>query len=491
MSPLDTDADQPLPQPLGEFHARFSIELMKSMDAETLPPKAKVDAFTDAYFQHLYHRAPVIDRADLQTEPSKLLSQAICMVGSLLRHPGIQSPLQESEEYYCKAKALLYANYEVDHRNILKALCLLIFRNVSPPKVLTLDCSWQWTGLATRLAYQMGLHRESTYSKLTNPGNARRMMWFLFAQDKLLSACFGRPSFIRTAELDLRPLQLQDFERQDIQAEIFIEYVKLGMITGHMVDCHGREGQPQYGEVTAILQSLQQWINNLTSQLRLYDGNDRRYFRRDVCELHINYFVCVVVLCRLFGTSLPPATASAVSLVASSCISHLYEEIIFRDEINYMMPLNNWFLMVACAPQIQQSSTCQGKDTLCTEELKKLMTALRYMNLKWPPARILLAIIERLAAKSHQEMNSLGQTPDSSLHMDSLSETWSRILPHSDLRALFPFPTSLSPRIQHPDVGSEDTADYMALERMDDMGNDDLDWIFHEYQLGYMEASLN
>ncbi|KAJ5793187.1 uncharacterized protein N7503_009165 [Penicillium pulvis] len=250
MSPLETVPGQPLPQPMGAFHARFSSELLRSMDATSLPPKAKVEAFTDAYFEHIYHRAPIVDRADLHLEePSMLISQAICMVGSLLRHPSLRSPLEESEEYYCKAKALVYSNYEMDHRNTLKALCLLIFRNVTPPNVLTLDCSWQWTGMATRLAYQMGLHRESTYSNLTNPGSARRMMWFLFVEDKAQSACFGRPSVIRTAEMDLRPLQLDDFESQNLQAEIFIEYVKLNMIMGHIVDRHGRQSESHQEQV--------------------------------------------------------------------------------------------------------------------------------------------------------------------------------------------------------------------------------------------------
>jgi hypothetical protein len=43
-----------------------------------------------------------------------------------------------------------------------------------------LDSSYQWLGMAIRLAYQMGLHRESTYSKLENPGSARRIMWSLY-----------------------------------------------------------------------------------------------------------------------------------------------------------------------------------------------------------------------------------------------------------------------------------------------------------------------
>ncbi|KAJ5644599.1 hypothetical protein N7507_010610 [Penicillium longicatenatum] len=290
--------------------------------------------------------------------------------------------------------------------------------------------------------------------------------------------------------MDLRPLRLDDFECQNIQAELFMEFVKLNVIMGQIVDHHGQQGESQQVEVTAMLQSLRQWISDLPPQLRLYDGHDRRPFRRDICELHVNYFVCIVVLCRLYGGSLPPTTASATSLVASSCISHLFEELNFRDEINYLMPLNNWFLMVACAPQIQQNAACQGKDKLCTEELNKLIAALRHMHLKWPPVRILLGIIERLVIRSHQEINSLSHVSSFLLDSDYIGDTWTRLIPHADLRSLFPFPSSLSPRIQHVEVGSEENVDSLAMGRMVDLGNDDLDWIFHEYQLGFMEASI-
>lgn len=180
MDPLVSHNEYPVPQVEGTARNRFSREILKAMDATSLPPRVKVEALADTYFQHLYQRAPVIDRDDLfKGQPSYLICQTLCLMGSILRHPGIQSPLEESDEYYCKAKALLFANHEADHHQVLKALCLLSFRNITPPRVLSLESAYQWLGMAMRLAYQMGLHRESTYSQLENPGNARRIMWTL------------------------------------------------------------------------------------------------------------------------------------------------------------------------------------------------------------------------------------------------------------------------------------------------------------------------
>lgn len=181
MSPLAPLQGHAVPESVGSMRDTFSKELLRAVGATSLPPKSQIEAYADSYFQHLYHRAPIIDRADVSTgQPSIIMSQTMCVIGSVLRHSGIHSPLEESEAYYCRVKALLYTNHEPDQRKVLKALCILAFRNITPPKVVSLDCSWQWIGIATRLAHQMGFHREETYSQIPNPGNARRIMWFLF-----------------------------------------------------------------------------------------------------------------------------------------------------------------------------------------------------------------------------------------------------------------------------------------------------------------------
>ncbi|KAJ5662352.1 uncharacterized protein N7477_009968 [Penicillium maclennaniae] len=301
----------------------FSKELLQAVEATSLPPKSQIEAYRDSYFKQHYHRAAIIDRADFSTDhPSLIPTQAICLLGSMLRYSGIHSPIEESEPYYNKVKALLYANYEPDQRNVLKALCILAFRNITPPKVVSLDCSWQWIGMASRLAQQMGFHREETYVQLPTPGNARRIMWFLFTEDKLVTACFGRPSLFGDFDFKIRPLKLEDFEIPDLQAELCIEYRNLNVILGRLVDCHGRKGEASQEEVLlstpeaaplsnniqalSLLQSLQNWTHNLPLNLHLFTDQIRNPFRRDIYEVHINYFVCVIVFFRLFGYTCSP-----------------------------------------------------------------------------------------------------------------------------------------------------------------------------------------
>lgn len=165
----------------GSFPEHIKNEILRVTGATSLPPLSKVHVFAETYYKHLYHIAPVIDRADLVVEePSIVLLQAICLIGSQLRYPRDQSPTLFSESCYLKIKTLIYTKHEHDNFAMLKTLCILCFWVVTPPVVVSLDSSYHWLGIAVRLAYQLGLHRELTYSKLSNPGAARRIFWFLF-----------------------------------------------------------------------------------------------------------------------------------------------------------------------------------------------------------------------------------------------------------------------------------------------------------------------
>lgn len=180
MSPSSSNAASPITKP-GTFPAPVYDEVIKVTDATSLPPRSRVQIFADAYFGQVYHRAPIIDREDLLgDEPSVLLLQSICLVGSLLRYPKDQPPMALSEPYYRKIKTLFYANHEADSFVVLKAISLLCFWIMTPPVTVSLDTAWHWLGVAVRLAQHMGLHRESSCLKLPSPGAARRVMWFLF-----------------------------------------------------------------------------------------------------------------------------------------------------------------------------------------------------------------------------------------------------------------------------------------------------------------------
>jgi hypothetical protein len=247
-------------------------EILTIIDPKSSPPAILLNAYIDAYFQHIFHQFPVVDHADLFSgRPSLALQQAICMVGTMLRHPKGPDILAENEKYYYNAKTLIHTNHEEDPITVLKVLCLLSTRNLAGPVLLTIDCAWHWLGIAIRLLQQMGLHRESMCVACANPGIARKIAWCLFVriprtklaltnsikvQDKLLSGAFGRPTCIKENEFDVRPLMEGDFESPGIQSLIFIQLAKIASILGSILDLRWRSAKDVQTQVWSSGRSL-------------------------------------------------------------------------------------------------------------------------------------------------------------------------------------------------------------------------------------------
>lgn len=162
--------------------------------------------------------------------------------------------------------------------------------------------------------------------------------------------------------------------------------------------------------------------------------------------------------------------ASTASLVASSCLARLYQEIDDHDEINYLMPVHNWHLMVACVPQIHQDTLFHDEDDLCNAELDTLSMALRCMRLKWPPANNVLTTIDRLrATKDEVKRPSEGyQWP-----MGSCPEG-------CELKSLFPFQRDMCPRMALIDLDFDNAAIGRESASVPTTTGA-MDWIFDEF----------
>ncbi|OQU94373.1 Fungal specific transcription factor domain-containing protein [Cladophialophora immunda] len=450
-------------------------EFMKVTGAASLPPEKRVEAYAEAFFKYVYHRMAIIDRSDLQTDRhSLLLSQALCLVGTLLRHPRGTSPLHSGEIYYVRAKTLLSVNHERDHLTILKSLCLLACWNVTPATMVSLDGSWHWIGLAIRLALQIGIHKDATCSQLPNAGVARRIAWYLFSQDKFQTAYFGRPMCMQPKDFDVRRLRLEDFETPDEQAEIFMEYTRLASILGGMLETQRPEYVSSMDKDLGILESLRNWVHELPPHIQLYDTRGRKVYRRDVYEIHIIYFVNII----MFHLCVPAVRSTATSiaaLVASSCLARLYEEIEWRDDINYFLSVHHWYVMVACVPQAHYSASLYDPDNLCTEELNIFIKILEQMRTKWPAVETLLKKVERL------RQSPLGQMDNGSGHMGTLQDgtASSGSVPMSTIAALFPFPSSVCPRmgLLEEDITQQGDFSLIAAQAFSD---EDLDRFFAE-----------
>jgi len=438
---------------VGSFSKMIEGQALAATGAARSPPQSMIDALSATYFQYLYHRIPVVDRQDITcANPSTLLIQSVCLAGSILRHPRMTRGVLESEKFYVRAKTLFYLNDENDPLTTLKAMCLLVLWTVTPPSVVTIDSGWNWLGLAIRFALQMGLHRESTYSRTSAPGCARRIAWYLYAQDKLNTACFNRPQMLRTEDFDTQLPTLADFEDPDSdQARLFILYSKLITVLARILDVQNRVHTLSSEEVLSTLSDLKAWVLNLPADLRVFDARGRKIYHRDFYEVLIWYFTCILVYFHVYGRFFQPADASRICIVASSCIIRLYQEMDYRDDITYLTAISNWTMMVASLPQlnflgrenfnVNIGDNASPSDALSLEELDILIDILTQRVVKNPGAKVIIDRIQHIKREpsSHPSpgLGSVARHPTPSTYVN---------IPN--VHDLFPFPKELSPRME-------------------------------------------
>lgn len=153
--------------------------ILSATGALTLPAPPLQRALTDAFFEQVYHDYPVVELEDISAlDSSILLQQGVFLAGSLMRRDS--DSLKLSQSLYEKVKTLIYLNYEPDSISTLKTLCLLSCWSVKPPDKMSLDGPWHWTGVASRIALEMGLHQESTYINNPFASSLRKIFWHLY-----------------------------------------------------------------------------------------------------------------------------------------------------------------------------------------------------------------------------------------------------------------------------------------------------------------------
>lgn len=415
----------------------FRQAILVATQADVLPEPALQRALMDSFIEHMFHLYPVVDPSDLENPGScVLLDQALCLAGSLTRHSADSTKL--SRLLYEKVKTLISVNHEQDHVQTLKALCLLSCWSSKPPDQISVDGPWHWTGVATRLAIQMGLHEESTYAKRPNARCLRRIFWHLVNSDKLQTSCWGRPSLLRLTELDVRMIAIEDFEKDTLEARSFIQSTKLSIIIGVISELNLEKRLIQPEELTNLTARLCDWIYELPEELRLHDaaGNRRRY-HRPTSEMFIEYFVAVILSQNLMREGDKRWRISVLSIIASSCIVTLYEEIYHREHAICLIPIHGFFCMAAALPLIHYRPTSARRESLRIKQIDMLRSILMTMRTRYGGSNMVLRKIDRLQRYVAASVrNGEGQAEAAAFYAMAQQ-------PPERAHGLFPFPRTI------------------------------------------------
>ena len=432
-----------------------------------LPSPVIAQALADFYFRELFPFVPVFDRGQSEISTSVLLQQALCFAGSTMRKATGPSVEWSAFSIYGRIKTLLFLHHDPSPFHMLVTLCVLGTWLPYSPDAIVLDNPWQWTGMAIRLAIQLHLHEAGAYRSLTYPGRMRRVWWYLFINDTLQMACCGRPGMFPLKETTVPLPEKTDFENPDTEAASFCALACLCTHLRRVIDLGRNQNTPQ-NEVYSGLEELMMWREGLSLELRLFDMESRQAYSRPVVELYIFYLVTIILTCSLGRRDNSPCL-KYVSMVASSCISRLYEEILYHEDVQYLLPIHSWANLVAAIPRAFSDSDLLNPDR--AYELKISHQVLEKMSEKHTSAVMVQGKINglgNLGASMFPQADNMGPVPDER---------------RKDMALLFSFPSSFCPMLgllQSTESGGSQILNSIPALSVDNIDGQDwpVDWSF-------------
>ncbi|KAJ5781018.1 hypothetical protein N7457_006178 [Penicillium paradoxum] len=375
-----------------------------------LPPPAVQRSLIDSFETYCAPWMPILDSKHLQ-QPNKLsilLLQSVFVAGS--RVAAASHISASSETYYRRAKALFFSSYETNPVIKIAAACLLNWWNPLGPDKVSLDGSGFWLRVAVSLAYQIGLHRESTIGK--NSSYRRRLWWTLVARDCQLSSAHGRPRAISLADSDIALPSPRDVTNLHHNGALFAAYVNISLILGEVTEGYLRH-RITMSKRREIRNALYCWVNELPSNLRLFNqernGQLNSYNLR-VRSLHVPYFVILTILYRSESTSEFPITIAAV---ASSFLAGIFEEFLARDEFRFQSPVFKFYAFAAGMAQAHTRAFLSTPSDVVEEQTGIINSSLAALATRWPSANDNILVLQNANKKMtvHDRKPSLAPLP--------------------------------------------------------------------------------
>lgn len=385
----------------------------------------------------------------------------------------MRRPIAGSAEWtpfaiYGRIKMLLFFHHDPNPLNMLSALCILsTWLPYSPDKVV-LDNPWQWIGMAIRLAIQLHLHEYETYSRLEEPGRARRIWWYMFINDTMQTACCGRPGMFPLETSIPLPVPT-DFKDPDLGSRAFCQLAHLCTKLRRVLDL-ARVDKTSSEEVYLSLTELRTWREHLPLDIQLFNKDIRRPYNRPIVELHIFYLVTVIITCFLSRRD-NPSLFKYASLVASSCVSRLYEEILYHEDVQYLLPIHSWAILVAGIPRVFSDSDALNPDR--ADELRISKLVLENMSEKHPSAAM---VLNRVTTLNNLRADAFPASVGNSWEDPSRMSTSDSQM---EIALLFPFPSSFCPMLEllkAADNTGNSSSD--ALPSFTDSNDWPVDWSF-------------
>ncbi|KAK9719858.1 hypothetical protein K7432_004516 [Basidiobolus ranarum] len=296
-----------------------------------LPIPPVFEHLLDTYFEHINPIIPLLHRENFTTklknntqDPPLFLLNAIFALAANLssKIQWLEQENARSEVFYKRAKKLLDQSYDVTSLENVQALVLLShYFHITHGSMK----SWVYSGMAIRLAEDLGLHRNPDRWQIKTLSHAlkearKRTWWSCYIMDRNASACMGRPLCIDDRHCDTSLPQLdntvltenspehEESVNSGIRMDVFVEVTKLHEIIGRIMNnvyairAHPTQNPFKSEEILLDLDSaLHKWLVELPSNLQY---SPQEYFSGKkpasnfVVYLHVLYHSALILLHR-------------------------------------------------------------------------------------------------------------------------------------------------------------------------------------------------
>ncbi|CAI7627314.1 unnamed protein product [Penicillium glandicola] len=405
---VEINEDQARSYPEGDADGptEDDIQLLRLQGAFDLPPRAIREGLINTFMERCSPWMPIIERSWLEEsgsqKPSILLLQSIFVAASRVTSAPAVTAYASLHQFYRRAKALFWSGYERNPVTVVAAVCILHWYNPEGPEHVSTNTSGFWRYVGVGLAHQIGLHKEPTNKR--DAALRRRLWWTLFARDCCISAGQGRPLAVNLEDCEVAPPCSEDFHDSSSNATLFIAYVEISSILGHLTEYCRRKTLTR--QVRQNLENrLYRWIRDLPPSLRLFCNRStsedaslpKRTLARydfEVRQLHIPYFTCLAIMCR----PNPGESASLGVLLASSFIAGIFEDFLARDEIQFLSPVFTFHLLAAGIGLLSCNNIPSHREK-ATGSLESIYLALEELSKRWSSGKGSLRALKSIAEK--------------------------------------------------------------------------------------------
>ncbi|KAI8888614.1 hypothetical protein K501DRAFT_18319 [Backusella circina FSU 941] len=372
------------------------------VDPFELPPKDLSEHLIILYFTHFYPFLPLFFKRQLYSiDPiAPLLLNAIYAIASRISpDPRVRSdPASAStagDVFFDRAERLLDESYDQPSISTVQALLLLSIHQHGAMKSAR---AWLYSGMAFRMAQDLGLHRNCDHWNIPPDECERRkrVFWCCFIVDRLSSAMYGRATTFEPKDCDVPFPSVDDTEPiPDSNISIldtFIHLIRICDILGHVlkniyyVRSLQNMTQKQVEQVlTTWNRKLHQWSSQLPESL----NPNSSHLPTAVCQLHMIYHTTVILLHRPFLQSNQsliqnPLPSSSVCVSAADSILSMVSSLLAENRIKYVLNYAVYFVFTAGITFIKTASSNKSLDY--KGKVDKIMQVLDEIEYTWTTA---------------------------------------------------------------------------------------------------------